>query len=174
MNQKRTTPPIYAWGYLFGLLMAYITVGWVLAAYAAPSLMWIWTYLLIAYVAWAGTGAIAVAMLWVVSVIWIAAYTSATPILMNWQGPSWAFSLVGAWIFAIGVVLLLAFARPALQTLGWHRQGTFYRLMMIASAGLILGHLLYLGSMPNPDRLPYSALPTSGDPTIAQVTILRG
>lgn len=135
---------VYAWGYLLGLLIAYMAVGWLLTAYAAPALMWIWTLGLIVYVAWANTGAIAGAMLWVVSVVWIAAYTSATPLLMNWKGPTWAISLVGVWIFAIGVVLMLAFARQALQALGWSRQGTFYRLLVITWSGLITGHFLYL------------------------------
>lgn len=134
MNRKRMAQPI-AWGYLFGLLMAYMAVGWVLAAYAAPLLMWVWTVVLIAYVAWADKGAIAGAMLWVVSVVWIAAYTTATPLLMNWKGPTWAISLVGVWIFAIGVVLLLAFAQPVIQALSWSRKKTFYHLLMLTGAG---------------------------------------
>lgn len=146
MNRKRMAQ--LAWGYLFGLLMAYMAVGWVLAAYAAPLLMWVWTMVLIAYVAWAEKGAIAGAMLWVVSVVWIAAYTTATPLLMNWKGPTWAISLVGVWIFAIGAVLLLAFAQPVIQALGWSRKKAFYRLLMLTGAGLIIGRLLYLGSMP--------------------------
>lgn len=153
MNRKRMAHPIYAWGYLFGLLMAYVAVGWILAAYAAPLPMWMWTLLLITYVAWADTGAIAGAMLWVVSVVWIAAYTTATPLLMNWKGPTWAISLVGVWIFAIGVVLLLAFARSAIQALGWSRIKTFYRLLMLTGTGLIIGRLLYLGSMPTPQSM---------------------
>ncbi|WP_299488076.1 hypothetical protein [Acaryochloris sp. IP29b_bin.137] len=154
MTRKHTTPPIYAGAYLFGLLMTYMAVGWVLAAYAAPLLMWVWAFLLIAYVAWAGTGAIAVAMLWVVSVVWIAAYTSATPLLMNWKGPTWAISLVGVWIFAIGAVLMLAFAQMAIRTLGWPRPGIFYRLLMITGAGMLMGRLLYWGSMPTPQSMP--------------------
>lgn len=144
---------MYAWAYLFGLLIAYMAVGWVLAAYAAPVLMWIWTVLLIAYIAWAGPGAIAGAMLWVVSVVWIAAYTTATPLLMNWKGSTWAISLVGVWIFAIGVVLMLAFAQSAIQALGWSRRGTFYRLLMITGTGLVIGRVLYLGSIPTPQLM---------------------
>lgn len=153
MARKTLNPTTYAWGYLLGLLVAYTSVGWVLAAYVAPPLMWIWTVFLIAYIAWAGTGAIAVAMLWVVSVVWIAAYTTATPLFMNWKGPTWAISLVGVWIFAIGVVLMLAFARPAVQALGWSRRGTCYRLLMITGAGLIIGRFLYLGSMLAPQSM---------------------
>ena len=153
MNRKRMAHPIYAWVYLLALLTAYMAVGWILAAYAAPLIVWIWTILLIAYVAWANTGAIAGAMLWVVSVVWIAAYTNATPLLMNWKGPTWAISLVGVWIFAIGVVLILAFARPAVQALGWSHKGTFHRLLLLTGAGLFIGRFLYLGSISNAQSL---------------------
>lgn len=136
---------VLAGGYLLGLLVAYTAVGWILAAYAAPGPMWIWTLALIVYVAWAGVGAIAVSMLWVVSVVWIAAYTSAKPLHMNWQGSTWAISLLGVWLFAISVVLMLAFAKPALESLRWSRKSTFYRLVIITGIGLILGCGLYWG-----------------------------
>jgi len=148
MTLKSVPPQILAWGYLLGVLVTFITVGWVLSAYAAPTPMWVWTLMLIVYIAWAGSGAIAVAMLWVVSVVWIAAYVSATPTLMNWRGSSWALSLVGVWIFAMGVVLILAFARPALQTLNWPQKWIFYRLIVITWAGLMVGRFLYLELLP--------------------------
>ena len=146
---KSAYSQVRAWGYFFGLFAAYTSVGWVLAAYAAPGLMWIWTSVLIVYVAWAGSGAIAIAMLWVVSVVGIAAYTSATPLLMNWKGPTWAISLVGVWIFAIGVVLMLAFAQQALQSLNWPQKWTFHRLVVITWIGLSVGRFLYLGLLPS-------------------------
>lgn len=149
MTIKSVPPQIWACGYLLGILVTFVAVGWVLSAYAAPTLMWIWTLILIAYIAWAGAGAIAMAMLWVVSVVWVAAYTTATPTLMNWKGPSWALSLVGVWIFAISVVLILALARPALQSLSWPRKSTFYRLIVITWAGLIVGRFLYLELLPS-------------------------
>ncbi|WP_299409405.1 hypothetical protein [Acaryochloris sp. IP29b_bin.148] len=138
---KSVRSKIWTWGYLLGLWSAYIAVGWVLSAYAAPALMWIWTLGLILYIAWAGSGGIAVAMLWVVSVVWIAAYTFATPLLMTWKGPTWAISLVGVWIFAIAVVLLLAFAQQALH---WPRKFAFTRLVVITYMGLGIGRFLYL------------------------------
>ncbi len=136
--------PLFAWGYLLVLGGLYLAVGWILAAYDAPILMWIWTMILIVYIAWANLGAITVAMLWVVSIVWIAAYTSATPLLMDWKGPTWAISIVGVWIFAIVVVLMLAFSQQALQPLSWSRRWTFYRLVIVTELGLIIGRSLYL------------------------------
>ncbi|NJK30217.1 MAG: hypothetical protein HC851_11485 [Acaryochloris sp. RU_4_1] len=145
---KTTLSYLFAGGYLLGLLVAYTAVGWILAAYATPALMWMWTLALMVYVAWAGAGAIAASMLWVVSVVWIAAYTSATPLHVNWQGSTWAISLLGVWLFAISVVLMLAFAHPALQSLRWSRKSTFYRVVITTGIGLILGRCLYWSVLP--------------------------
>lgn len=102
----------FAWAYLGILWIGYAIAGWILAAYAAPRLVWLLTLALTVHLAKAGPDAIALSITWVASLLWGAAYIGASPQNMQWTtGHAWGLSLLVLWLLALLLVVLLAFAK---------------------------------------------------------------
>jgi hypothetical protein len=117
----------------------YILLLWLVAYSLSLNLtaynvsLWIWLGILAVtlHLAWAGTAAIAPAMVWLLTLMWIATVTHTLPKLIPHAiAQVWAASLLEVWIRGGLLILLLAFARPCLKPL---------RLSQVRSFGLILG-----------------------------------
>jgi len=80
--------------YLLVLWLGYMVAGRLLAVYNVPAAIWLGTFMATLHLAWAGIGAIALGMVWVLVLIWIAAITYAMPVYMHsLDGRPWAISL---------------------------------------------------------------------------------
>lgn len=127
-------------GYLVLLGLTALTLGATLDVYQAAPLIWFITLAMILHLAWNGTSAIAVAIVWVISVIWIAVLVTATPYGAPVKtGSQWAMALVGLWLQGIIYALLLGFAQSVLASLRWRRVQTFWLLLGLSWGALGLG-----------------------------------
>jgi hypothetical protein len=82
----------------------------------------------------------AVAIVWVISVIWIAVLVTATPYGAPVKtGSQWAMALAGLWLQGIIYALLLGFAQSVLASLRWRRVQTFWLLLGLSWGALGLG-----------------------------------
>ncbi|MGB8701621.1 MAG: hypothetical protein WCD18_19575 [Thermosynechococcaceae cyanobacterium] len=130
--------------YLVVLWMGYLVAGWILAAYNAPKILWIGTLAATMHLAWAGTGAIALAMVWILALIWIAALAYAQPLDAPWtDGRSWAESIFRLWLRGIIFVLLLGFSHRFFTPWGLSRTQSFGVLLSITWSALGFGALMY-------------------------------
>ncbi len=130
--------------YLLVLWLGYVVAGQLLAVYHVPAILWLGTLMATLHLAWAGTGAIAIGMVWVLVLIWIAAITYAMPAYIHaLDGSVWAISLFKLWARGIILVLLLAFANRFLEP--WHlrRKDAFWLLAGLVWSALGLGALIY-------------------------------
>jgi hypothetical protein len=139
--QKRT---IQEWmgigGYLVLLGLTALTVGTTLDIYQASPLIWFITLAMTLHLVWNGTGAIAVAIVWVISLIWIAVLVTATPYGAPVKtGSQWAIALVGLWLQGILYTSLLGFAQFVLAPLRWRRGHTFWLLLGLSWGAMGLG-----------------------------------
>lgn len=108
-------------------------LGMGLMAYDVSPLVWLGTLAITLHLAWAGSAAIAPAMVWLLALMWIATMTHALPQPMqmhNVIAQVWAASLLDLWVRGGVVILMLAFARWALKPL---------RLRPIAIFGFTVG-----------------------------------
>ncbi|WP_244919372.1 hypothetical protein [Nostoc commune] len=125
LRVKPTTKPprIIPWGWLIGVLLSYLLIGYLLAAFNAPHIIWAWAWAVAG--AWAVAEAVAVA--WAVAGAW----ASAVAVAGAWA-VAWAVAVAGAWAMAVaGDKLLESFSK-------FH---TFLILASTSSLGLGLGWL---------------------------------
>jgi hypothetical protein len=106
-------------GYLTALLLGYGFVGWLLAAFQVPWIVWLGTLATTLHLIRTGSAALALSCSWVVGLIAIAALAKAWIALWNAhlpyeQAQLWARSLLLIWWGATLLLLLLAYARPLL------------------------------------------------------------
>jgi hypothetical protein len=91
-------------------------LGLSLSAYHVSPLIWVGTLAVTLHLAWAGTAAIAPAMVGLLALMWIATVTYALPKFMPHAiAQVWAGALLELWIRGGLLILLLAFARPCLK-----------------------------------------------------------
>lgn len=130
--------------YLLVLWLGYVVAGQLLAVYNVPAAIWLGTFMATLHLAWAGTGAIALGMVWVLVLIWIAAITYAMPAYMHsLDGSPWAMSLFMLWARGIILVLMLAFAHRFLESWNLRQNDTFWLLVGLVWSALGLGALIY-------------------------------
>jgi hypothetical protein len=114
---------------LLGLMAC--NLGMVLTAYSISPLVWLGTLAVTIHLAWAGSAAIAPAMVWLLALMWIAMLIHALPQQMqNVHDQVWALALLKLWIQSGLAIIMVAFARWGL---------TPWRLQRLPSFGLILG-----------------------------------
>ena len=118
---------------------AYLVLLWLIAcglglnltAYNVSPWIWLGTLAVTLHLAWAGTAAIAPAMVCLVALMWIATVTHTLPKLMPHAiAQVWAASLLEVWMRGGLLILILAFARPCLKP---------FQLGHIPSFGFLLG-----------------------------------
>ncbi|MBD3880405.1 hypothetical protein IFO70_01405 [Phormidium tenue FACHB-886] len=115
--------PAPVWIYLFILGLGYSSMGWLLAAFQVPGLVWLGTLGVTMYLAEVGIDAIALSSAWVAGVVSAGAVTKAWTPVWNGRLPYenaklWAGGLLGLWGWAVVLVVLLAFASAWMQTIG--------------------------------------------------------
>lgn len=139
---------IVSWSYLAVLLLGYGFTGWLLAAFQVPCLIWLGTLGVTLHLIRSGASAIALATIWVVLIIFMAAVVRAWIAVWNSRLPFeyaqlWAQGLLLIWLGAIGLVVLLAFARSTLSQLRLRGALAFYSLTALIWGALGMGGLLY-------------------------------
>jgi hypothetical protein len=141
---KRDMPSlILAGGYLLLLGLVSLGVGVVLDVYNASSLIWVVTLAITLHLAWAGTGAIALAMVWILIVLWIAVLIYATPKGTQLRPSPWAVSLMRLWVQGTLYSVLLGFASRFLERWQLSRTQVFFTLLILTWSALGLGTLIY-------------------------------
>ncbi len=117
--------------YFLLLWLVACSLGMGLTAYDVSTLIWLGTLGITLHLAWAGSAAIAPAMVWLLALMWIATMTHAQPMQMHPViAQVWAASLLDLWVRGGLVILMLAFARRALQP---------WRLHPVPTVGFIVG-----------------------------------
>ncbi|MHC5746755.1 MAG: serine/threonine protein kinase [Nostoc sp.] len=129
---------IIPWGWLV-VLFSYLLIGYLLAAFNAPYIVWI----AVVAVAVAGSVAVAMAMAWVVIVAWVVVWTGVLAL-------AWVLAWAGALAVAVAVAVAMAWA-GTLAVAGavagdelrksFSKVNTFLILASTSSLGLGLGWL---------------------------------
>jgi hypothetical protein len=141
---KRDTPSLlFTGGYLLLLGLASLGIGMLLDSYNASLLIWVGTLIITLHLAWAGTGAIALAMVWILIIIWVAVLIYATPKQTHLEPPAWAVSLMRLWIQGALYSVLLGFASRPLARWQLGRTQIFFTLLILTWSALGLGTLIY-------------------------------
>lgn len=136
-----------AWAYLLLLLLGYLSLGWLLAAFQVCWFVWVGTLGVILHLITAKTDAIAIASAWVVAIVSIAAVVKAWTPLWDSRVPSehaqlWAIGLLLIWLWAHILVLLLAFARKPMRRLNIQPVQATQGLIVLIGVALVLGELI--------------------------------
>lgn len=140
------------WIYLGFLFVGFMGIGWLMAAFDVPWVVWLITIFLIFYLCKTGVDGIALSSAWVVSFVSVGAVLKSWPTVWNSEIPYkaanlWATGLLGIWIGAIALVWLLANASSAMQPivtrLGMQGQKTQHLLLALTWSALGLGWMIY-------------------------------
>ncbi|GAB4232234.1 MAG: hypothetical protein Kow00121_60380 [Elainellaceae cyanobacterium] len=137
-----------AWGYLVLLILGFLSVGWLLAAFQVSWLIWLGTMAITLHLAHAGTDAIAIATAWIATIISIGAVIKAwAPIWdsrVPWENARlWASGLLLIWLGTTTTGLLLAFAQQPLRSLNWDTNVCSRSLLVLTWSAMACGWLLY-------------------------------
>ncbi len=132
--------------YFLAIFVSFVIIGWLLNGYEASVIAWIGMLAMICYLMWAGSGAIALASVWVVGLMSVAAIRQLW--LHDLPRPEFRFiplALLANWLFALGVVWLLATARDVLRQRHISRSWGFSALICLGFVliGLASGWQLY-------------------------------
>ncbi|AFY90605.1 hypothetical protein [Chroococcidiopsis thermalis] len=132
--------------YLLVLLLGYIGTGWLLSDCNANWFTWTGTQVITVHLAWVGFDAVALAVAWIVLLVWVGAFAMTWPQSIPWAGiPPWAFGLAMTWIMALGLILTLAQVKHALLSAGLNKHFAFWFLAIFTSVGLGIGRILAEG-----------------------------
>lgn len=121
-------------------------LGMGLTAYDVSPLVWLGTLAVMLHLAWAGSAAIASAMVWLLALMWIATMTHALPQPMQIHSviaQVWAASLLDLWVRGGLVILMLAFARRALKPLRLRPSAIFAFTVGLSWSALGTGFCMY-------------------------------
>jgi hypothetical protein len=132
--------------YFLLLWLIACSLGMGLSAYSVSALIWLGTLGMTLHLAWAGSAAIAPAMVWLLALMWTATMTHALPQPMqmhNVIAQVWAASLLNLWVRGGVVILMLAFARWALKPLRLRPMLTFGFIVGLSWSALGTGVCLY-------------------------------
>lgn len=133
---------------LLMLFLGCVAVGWLLIRYQASLAVWLITEALMLYLAWAGTGAIALSIVGVLGLLWSATLLHSKAKFLVWLGlpftsaQHWAAELLLNWLLATVLIFNIAFANEWLQASGWRKIRTFYLLAIVTSLGLSLVQII--------------------------------
>ncbi|MBE9129269.1 MULTISPECIES: hypothetical protein [unclassified Coleofasciculus] len=138
-----------SWFHLTALFFVSILVGWLLSDYNAHWIAWAGTTLITLHLALVGADAVAVAVTWVVGVVWAGAIAYAWPETVRGSGIAvWAGSLALGWFLGLALVLTLAFARRAMARIDTNQVQAFLVLATVTGLGLKLGQIMNSSFLP--------------------------
>ena len=131
-----------SWLYLTALLLGYIWVGWLLSECKVPWLTWVGTQAVTMHLALVGFDAVAIAIAWIVGLVWAGVFSYAWPQSIHWSGVKvWCITLAVAWFLALMLILILAQAQRAIASVGLSKTKAFWLLSIVTSVGLGLGRI---------------------------------
>jgi hypothetical protein len=131
------------WIYSIAVLGESILAGWLLSQYQASWWAWVGTCAVSLHLAWAGFDAIAVGLVWIISLVWIGAFAGSWFKNIPWVKPGvWAAALAVVGIFGLILILTLAQARKVLLAARWGQTQVFWLLAIASWLGLWLGWLV--------------------------------
>ncbi len=147
MIQKLSTPRIESGQSLLGLhlislIIGYTLVGWLLSLYQAPALIWLGTQAITVHLAWRGKSAIALAITWVVGVVWIGTLARAYPPSLRFNFQLLVIALFLIWLLGIILAFGVAFAKQPIQATGLKNTQAFWFLVTLTFSGLAVGRIL--------------------------------
>lgn len=135
---------------LLTLFLGCGAVGWLLTCYQASLAVWFMTEALMLYLAWAGTGAIALSIVGGLGLLWSATLFHPRAEFLVWlalpltPAQHWAAELLLSWLFTTGLIFKIAFTNQWLQASGWRRARAFYLIAIVTSLGLSVVQLMRL------------------------------
>ncbi len=163
---KQLSPDIYkAWLYLILLVLACILAGWLLTVFQVSIWVWVVTLALILHLAKAGSEGIVLGSAWVIGIIFFGVIFKSWPEV--WPSSIWLQAIpfgsgteprflllwpvayILLWLFAILLVIGLAFAHKPLKSLGLNFKQSFYGLIFLSWLSLGIGVLIFKNSLFN-------------------------
>lgn len=131
--------------HLLGLGLSALMIGAILRLYEASGLIWVGTLAVTLHLAWAETAAIAVAMVWLIAVIWMAVLSSAMPHRAPMvDGRDWAMMLGKFWLLGTVYTLLMGYVGQSLAPWRLKRTFGFWLRLGVAWGALGLGATIRL------------------------------
>lgn len=134
------------WLMLTVLCLAFGLAGWLLAFYQASPVIWVLIELMVSYLAWVGTGAIALASVGAIAMVWIATLLTPQPEpligISLTPAQTWALGLILSLTLALSLVFGLAFSTRYLNLANFPPKQTFQILIVLANIGLVGGTLI--------------------------------
>ena len=132
-----------SWTYLTPLFLEYILAGWLLSACNALWFIWFGTLTVTLHLAMVGFDAVALAIAWIVGVVWAGVFSRTWPRIVPWAGVAvWAATLALIWILALTLVLTLAKVERLMKSVGLSKTQAFCVLVIVTWVGLGLGWIL--------------------------------
>ena len=132
-----------SWTYLTPLFLEYILAGWLLSACNALWFIWFGTLTVTLHLAMVGFDAVALAIAWIVGVVWAGVFSRTWPRSVPWAGVAvWAATLALIWILALTLVLTLAKVERLMKSVGLSKTQAFCVLVIVTWVGLGLGWIL--------------------------------
>lgn len=125
------------------LFLESILVGWLLSEYKAHWLIWSSIQALSFYIASVGTDAIALAIAWVVAVVWSGTLSRSIPrIIQEANITIWAVTLIFSWFLGLAFVLTLAFAKRVTKSVNCGQTKAFWMRLLITWVGFGVGWIV--------------------------------
>lgn len=147
---KVTRLKLLSWIHLTALFLEYILAGWLLSACKATWFTWAGTQAVTLHLAMVGFDAVALAVAWIIGIVWAGAFSKAWPRSVPWAGVTvWATAWALIWILGLALVLTLAKAETAMKSIGLGKTQAFWVLMIITWVGLGLGRIVDSLFLPN-------------------------
>jgi len=136
MSSLKRIPKLH----LMALFLESILVGWLMSNYDAHCFIFLGTKLVALYLAWVGADAIVLSIAWVVVIVWIGVLAYSVPSIFQGAGiVAWAGSLAFGWFLGLVLILTLAFAKKAMQSMQLKQIQSFLLRFMITWLGLGIG-----------------------------------
>lgn len=153
---------------ILSIFIGYVLLGQILCIYQVSQLIWLMTILLILYLSWSGTGAIALVLSWIIIVIGFGIYklyafeqfkilrqmalTRKMAVFMyslhrNFFRPTievgaWAAMFFFIFVLATGLAFLHGFTHDVMEKLGLKEYEVFIIMSLISLIGLKIGQIV--------------------------------
>jgi hypothetical protein len=129
--------PLLGWIYVVALLFGYISLGWLMAAFQVPWIVWLGTGGMMLHLLKAEADAIALSSAWIVVIISTGAVLKAwapiiSPNLPYENAKAWAMGLLLIWLWASILAVGLGFSGKPMRWIGIRR--SLYRLLLLEIA----------------------------------------
>lgn len=136
------------WTRLFWVLLISVLVGWLLADFQVSRWVWGGTVAVALHLAWTGRDALFLAMVWLVSLLWVGVIRFSWPESLHpvewssWVLFLWVLNLAVSGLMGMGFALGLASCQEMMEQKGCDRKFTCLILTSLTSLSLGLGGLM--------------------------------